>query len=97
MRAEPATIEVTCRIVFTKREMELLHHISSYGPNATPEGMASSHYAGGVSKDEIEKFLRQIREFTDTYMTSVEDACTAAKTPMLKKQELNARADLFRR
>lgn len=66
---ECAKVEVTTRLLLSKRELELLHHICSYdNKEKFAKGAESSHYHGGVKASEIVAFMEMLRKVTGEVM-----------------------------
>lgn len=65
MNLVKAKIEVTCRLELTRREVELLENVTSYGNKewaAIICGDRGNSYNGGVKGEEVVAFLDKLRD-----------------------------------
>lgn len=80
MKAGTHSIEIQAQLLLTRRELQLLHHISTYDHGAIAERVAetvvSAHYAGGVTKSEVVEFFQKMRSETSSLMAQIENAKT---------------------
>lgn len=61
-------VTVESALILSAREVELLHHVSSYDMEKFAKERTSGHYHGGVTADEIVKFFKTVREKTGQLM-----------------------------
>lgn len=80
MKIEAYEIEVTSRIILSKRELQLLNHLTSYDNSQIASFVVTGHYAGGVTKEEMVQFLQRLNQYTSEMMTKIE----ANKTTIFK-------------
>lgn len=65
MRCEITKIDVQSAFIVSARELEIIHHIMSYdNKKEFIKGMVSGHYHGGVSAQEMEKVMNDLRDVT---------------------------------
>jgi type I site-specific restriction endonuclease len=65
MKCAITKIEVEGSFTVTARELEVIHHIMSYdNKKEFIKGMVSGHYHGGVSAEEMEKVMNDLRDVT---------------------------------
>lgn len=76
MKAGTHKITIEAQLTLSKRELELLNHISTYNHDAIARAVASSGYIGGVTEKEVTEFFQNIRKETDSLKSTIEDAKT---------------------
>ena len=65
MRGETYKVSVEARIILTGRELELLNHICNYNNKKDfIDGMVSSSYSNGVTKEDMEALFEDLRKTT---------------------------------
>lgn len=65
MKLVKSHIEVTCRLELTRRDVELLENVTSYGNKQWVEIICGEHgnsYNGGVKAEEMLAFLDKLRD-----------------------------------
>jgi hypothetical protein len=75
MTGKISKVEVETSFTLNRRELEILNHLTSYSNKDWVKGMVSSHYNGGVSEEDMVKFLDGLRDITSNLM----DAANKAK------------------
>lgn len=74
MNLVKAKIEITCRLELTRREVELLENVTSYGNKQWADIICGDHgnsYNGGVKAEEVVVFLDKLRDAAGSMKTEV--------------------------
>lgn len=71
MKAGKVDVAVTATFSLTGREIQLLHHMLSYDNDAWVNGMQSSHYQGGVTKEEMRGLLGSMKALTGHIISGI--------------------------
>lgn len=77
MRSGGYSIAIEAQIIFTRRELAVLHHVASYDHQKWFEGMKSSHYEGDVSVDEMRLLFEKLKQETASIMAKIQDSKVA--------------------
>lgn len=74
MRAGPHAIEIEAQIILSRRELAVLNHICSYDHTDYFKGLVSTHYEGGVTRDEMKELMENLRSETSKLMVRIQSS-----------------------
>lgn len=73
MKAETYKVSVEARLILTGRELELLNHICSYDNKKDfIDGMVSSSYSHGVTKEDMVELFENLRKTTSNLLQVIQ-------------------------
>lgn len=74
MRAGAHAITVEAQIILSRRELAVLNHICSFDHTEYFKGLVSSHYEGGVNRDEMVSLMKDIQAATSALMVRIQSS-----------------------